>query len=65
MKELRILGFCFERMADGVAEIQDAAEPSFAFVGGNDFGLNPDGVGDDSLDHCWIFREHGWRSLRP
>src|SRR5262249_22014892 len=42
MQKSRVTGLGFERVADGVAEVQDLAQPALALVRGNDFGLDPD-----------------------
>src|SRR5262245_341872 len=40
MFQTAISGDSFERMSDGVAEIEDAAQTRFAFIGRDDFGLD-------------------------
>ena len=45
--EAAVLGHRFERVAGGVAEVQDPPRPGFAFVGGDDVGLDAARLGDD------------------
>ena len=63
MQESRVLRFRFERVTDGVAEIQDAAQIAFALIRGNHFGLDAHGVGDDAVDGGGFLREHARRAL--
>ena len=37
-------------MAEGVTEVEDAAEAGFPLVGGDDLGFDADGFGDDVVD---------------
>src|SRR5439155_1435963 len=39
----------FERVADGMAEIEDAAQTALVFVGGNHFGLQLHGLSNQPL----------------
>ena len=50
VQEARVAGFGFQRVAEGVAEIQDAAQIAFAFVAADHFGFHADGVVDDAVD---------------
>ncbi len=49
MQEVFVTGFHFQRMPDGVAEIQDAAQIALAFVGGDHVGLHAHRLGNQPL----------------
>jgi len=50
MEEAGVAGFGLEGVADGVAEVENAAEVAFFFVGGDDFALDADALADDGLE---------------
>ena len=58
MQEPRVARFSFERVAEGVAEIQNAAQAAFALVGGNHLHLHAHGVGDDAVHGIGLARQH-------
>ncbi len=58
MQEAGVAGFGFEGVAEGVAEIEDAAEVAFALVGGDHFALHADGIGDDAVHGVRLARQH-------
>ena len=45
-----VAGLGLERVAEGVTEIQDAAQIAFALVAGDHFGFHADGIADDAVD---------------
>ena len=49
VQEPFVARFGLERMAEGVTEIEDAAEIALALIGGDHFSLNADRRGDDAL----------------
>ena len=44
----------FNRMADGVAEIENHPQPGFFFVQTDDLGLHANGCGDNLFERLWI-----------
>ena len=58
VQETGVAGFGFESVAEGVAEIEDAAEVAFALVGGDHFALHADGIGDDAVDGLRLASQH-------
>ena len=50
MQESRVCGLGFERVAERVSEIQDAAEVAFPLIGGHDLGFDAHRIGDDTLE---------------
>ena len=44
MQEALVLGLGFERMAHGMAEVQDPPQVALAFVGGDHFGFDAHGI---------------------
>ena len=54
--EAAVLGDRFERVAGGVAEVEDAARPGFALVGGDDLALDAARLGDDRRQRLRIAR---------
>ncbi len=49
VKQALVAGFGLERVADGVAEIEHAAQAAFVLVGGNDFGFQLHGLRDKAF----------------
>ena len=58
MKEAHVLRFRFDGMSDRVSEVEDAPQSALALVGGNDFGLDADGPGDQLIHYCRRHRQH-------
>ena len=52
VQEAGVFRLGFEGMTDRVAEVEDAAEAAFFFVGANDFTLDADAFADDRFDEC-------------
>ena len=58
VEETRVAGLGLERMAEGVAEIENAAEVAFALVARDHFAFHPHGIGDDAVDRRVLARQH-------
>ena len=58
VQEARVAGFGFERVPEGVAEIEDAPQAAFALVGRNHFGLDAHRIGDDAVHRLRLPRQH-------
>ena len=54
MQECLVVGFGFERMANGVAEVQDAPQPALTFILGDDFSLNAHAFCDEPFQRSGI-----------
>ena len=54
VQEVLVTGFGFQRVADGVSEIEDAAQAGFALVGGNHLGLHLHTFGDQPFQRGGI-----------
>ena len=50
MQQAHIIGFGFDSVTNGVAEVQDAAKVTFALVGGDHFGFDFDRGGDEPIN---------------
>ena len=77
MAEAAVLRDRFERVADGVAEVEDAAQAALALVLRHDVGLDAARLDDGRHEHRRVAREdrlgvareaieerRGWRSCR-
>src|SRR5213076_2212762 len=53
-----VLGYGFDRMAGGMAKVQNAPRPRLALVGGDDRGLDTARFGDDRRERRGIAREN-------
>ena len=60
VKQALVAGFGLERVADGVAEVENAAQAAFLLVGGDDFGLQLYARGD----HAFQFHGIALQDLR-
>jgi hypothetical protein len=57
MAEAAVAGDRFERVADGVSEVQDAAQAPFALVGHDHIGLDAAAIGNDGCQCGAVVRE--------
>ena len=58
VQKLRIVRLGFQGVADGVAEIQNAAKVAFTFIGGDDFRFDAHGGGDDVFHQCRVLLQN-------
>ena len=58
VQKARVGGLGFERVPEGVAEIQDAPQIAFPLVGGDHFGFHAHRFGDDVVDGAGDSRQH-------
>ena len=57
MQQLLIAGRCFNGVAEGMAVVENHAQPVFHLVDTDDFGLHAHRAGNDVFDGFWIARE--------
>ena len=57
VEEERVVSFCFEGVAEGVAVVEDAAKAAFLFISGNDGGFDADAFVDDLFENLRVLGE--------